>query len=68
MNRYSSIDRDDIEQAIEIACGDNISGEQQRPRTASKNDTNRFRARLKRFLHELPEGTSVSDMIEAFEE
>lgn len=65
--RYSAIDIDDIEQAIEIACGDAIGNEIDGRRTASERDVRRLRGRLKRFLAELPAETSVGELLEALE-
>jgi hypothetical protein len=66
MSRFA-IDLDDIEQAIEIACGDSIGHEISSSRTASKREVDRFRARLRRFLGELPGETSTSELAEALE-
>jgi hypothetical protein len=68
MTTRLSIDRDDIEQAIEIACGDTIGREIMSSRTASQRDIDRFRARLRRFLAELPGDTSTSELSEAMEQ
>lgn len=64
---YSAIDIDDIEQAIEIACGDSIGDGVSCSRTASERDDRRLRERLKRFLSELPADTSVGELLEALE-
>ncbi|MGV3573729.1 MAG: hypothetical protein ACO1O4_01185 [Devosia sp.] len=64
---YSAIDIDDIEQAIEIACGDSIEDGVSSSRTASDRDVQRLRGRLKRFLSELPADTSVGELLEALE-
>lgn len=62
---YSAIDLDDIEQAMEIACGDTIGDGVNSSRTASERDVRRLRGRLKRFLAELPADTSVGELREA---
>jgi hypothetical protein len=64
---FSAIDIDDVEQAMEIACGDTIGSEITCSRTASPRDIARLRHRLKRFLAELPADTSVSELLEALE-
>jgi hypothetical protein len=64
---FSAIDRDDIEQAIEIACGDAIGDGVNSSRTASERDARRLRGRLKRFLAELPADTSVGELLDALE-
>lgn len=62
------IDRDDVEQAIEIALGDTISREAFRPATVSTNLIATWRMRLKRILAELPPDTSVDEILEALDE
>lgn len=64
---YSAIDIDDLEQALEIACGDTIGSEVSSRRTASDRDISRLRGRLKRFLAELPADASVAELLEALE-
>lgn len=64
---YSAIDIDDIEQAMEIACGDGIGDGVSSSRTANERDIQRLRGRLKRFLSELPADTSVGELLEALE-
>lgn len=64
---YSSIDLDDIEEAIEIACGDSIGDGVDSRRTANDRDIRRLRSRLKRFLAELPADASVGELLEALE-
>lgn len=61
------VDFDDIEQALEIACGDAISSDVLKSRTASPQAVTRLRSRVKRFLAELPADTSVSELLEALE-
>lgn len=64
---FSAVDIDDIEQALEIACGDTIGNEITSSRTASDRDIARLRSRVKRFLAELPADTSVSELLDAME-
>jgi len=64
---YSAIDIDDIEQAIEIACGDTIGDGVSSLRTASERDVRRLRGKLKRFLAELPADVSAGELLEALE-
>lgn len=64
---YSAIDIYDVEQALEIACGDAIGNEINSRRTASERDVRRLRGRLKRLLSELPADASVSELLEALE-
>lgn len=66
--RFTSIDIDDIEQALEIACGDVIGDNVNSRRTASERDVRRLRGRVKRFLAELPADASVSELLEALED
>lgn len=65
--RSWAIDIEDIEQAIEIACGDAIGDGVASSRTASERDVRRMRGRLKRFLSELPADASVGELLEALE-
>lgn len=62
-----TIDRDDVEQALEIACGDDIRSEGGSRQTASPREVDRLRARVRRFLDELPGDTLVSELREVFE-
>ncbi len=62
------VDRDDIDQAIEIAIGDNLSRESFQPRAVSDGSVARWRRQLRRLLAELPEDTTVMDMREAMDE
>lgn len=61
-------DRDDIEQALEIACGANIHSDVSSRRTASRRDVDRLRSMLRRFLAELPPETFVHEILEQFDE
>ncbi|MCR6672162.1 hypothetical protein [Devosia ginsengisoli] len=65
---FAAIDNDDIEQALEIACGDTIGSEVTSRRTASDRDIARLRGRVKRFLAELPADTSVSELLDVMDE
>lgn len=62
------MDRNDVEQALEIACGDSIGHEISSRRTASARDVNRLRARIERFLRELPPETMVHELLELIDE
>lgn len=62
------MDRDDVLQAIEIACGDDIGREISSRRTASQSAMNRLRAGLERFLRELPPETMVHEILEAIDD
>lgn len=62
------MDRDDIEQALEIACGSEIGSELSSRRTASDASVARTRAAVVRFLRELPDDLTVNELKEAFDE
>lgn len=62
------IDSDDVDQALEIACGHSIGDSVTSRRTASSREVARLRGGLQRFLRELPGDTSVSELIEIMEE
>lgn len=62
------VDRDDIDQAIEIAIGDRLSHESFQPRAVSGGAVSRWRRQLRRLLAELPEDVTVLDMREAIDE
>lgn len=59
---FAYVDRDDIEQAMEIAAGDSLSSEVGAPRTVSERVVGRFRGHLRRFLRELPADATVTDI------
>lgn len=65
---YSAIDIDDIDQALEIACGDGIGDDVDSRRTANDKVVSRLKGRLKRFLAELPPDLSVSELVEALDD
>lgn len=62
------IDRDDVEQAIEIALGDGLSGEHFRHRSVSPDSIDKWRQRFRRIIAELPPDTSVAELLEALDE
>lgn len=62
-----SIDIDDIEQALEIACGDSLGGEFTGRHAASAQMIAKLRGRVKRFLAEIPGDISVSELVEIME-
>lgn len=62
------IDRDDVEQAIEIACGDTVGYEMGERRTASQRAIDRLRAGFLRLLKELPPDTYVHEILEVLED
>lgn len=58
------IDRDDVEQALEIACGSEIGRDITSKRTASDKAVNRARAAVLRFLRELPPDVYIHELLE----
>lgn len=62
------IDRDDLEQAIEIACGDTVGHEMNERRTASQRAVARLREGFLRLLRELPPDTYVHELLEVLDE
>lgn len=63
-----SPDRQDIDQALEIACGAHINADVTSRRTASQRDVDRTRAAVRRFLAELPPETSVHEILEVIDD
>lgn len=59
------IDRDDVEQALEIAVGRDIGHDLSSRRTASQRGIDVTRAALRRFIEELPPETMVHEILEA---
>lgn len=62
------MDRDDLEQAIEIAIGDQLSHEGFKPRAVSNSAVARWRNQLRRMLRELEPDVTVGEMLEALDE
>ena len=62
------ITRDDIEQAVEIAVGDNLSHEGFKPRAASAAAVETWMRRFRRTLAELPPELTIQDLLEALDD
>lgn len=63
-----AIDREDLEQALEIACGVEIGSDVTSRRTASQNSIDRTRAALRRLIRELPPETMIQEIQEALDD
>lgn len=60
------IERDEVEQALEIACGDTLGGPSMGSRkTASQRSIDSAREHVRRFLRELPPDLFVHEVLEA---
>lgn len=62
------VSRDDIEQAVEIAVGDNLSHEGFKPRSASAAAVETWTRRFRRTLAELPPELTIQELLEALDE
>lgn len=63
-----TVDRDDVEQALEIACGHDIGHDISSRRTASQANIDRLRQGVLRFLRDLPDDATIHEVKEAFDE
>lgn len=63
-----TIDRSELEEALEIACGNDIGRDITSRRTASQNNIDRLRSALRRFIRELPPDTMIHEIQEALDE